>query len=114
MKPILLLFLFAFILSLPKVPHLVRWGFGKDRLRYIKELKSRGQYEAWQAKYKYYLLAENICTNGAIAGLFLTLIGGYFNWKLGMVFFIVTALLVIAGIIVSLALDIKIPPPGKT
>ena len=109
MHPLLLILLFGFILSLPKVPHLIRWGFGKDRLKYIGELKSRGQYDEWKKENKYFLLAENICNDGVIFGILLSLVVGYFYIEVGVTILLGILFLGIAGVIVSLILDSKIP-----
>ena len=113
MHPLIVIFIFGLILSLPKVPHLVRWGFGKDRLRYIEELKLHGQFESWKKENKYFLLAEDISKDGVIIGILFSFVVGYFNTQLGIVILLGTILIGIAGVIVSLALDIKIPPKGK-
>jgi hypothetical protein len=109
MHPLVLILLFGFILSLPKVPHLIRWGFGKERLKYIGELKSRGQYDAWKKENKYFLLAENICNDGVIFGILLSFVVGYFYIEVGVTILLGTLFLGIAGVIVSLILDSKIP-----
>lgn len=114
MNPLVLILLLGLLLSLPKVPHLIQWGFGKDRLRYIEELKSRGQYEAWKQENKYFLLAEDICKDGIIFGILLSLIVGYFYVEIGVTIFLGTLFLGIAGVFVSLILDSKTPPKGKS
>ncbi len=85
MHPLVVIFILGLILSLPKVPHLVRWGFGKDRLRYIEELKLHGQFENWKKENKYFLLAEDISKDGVIIGILLSFVVGYFNTQIGIV-----------------------------
>ena len=113
MHPLVVILLLGFLLSLPKVPHLVRWGFGKDRLRYIEELKQHGRYDDWKKENKYFLLAEDITRDGTIIGILLSFVVGYYYTQIGVAIFLGTLFIGIAGVIVSVALDIKIPPKGK-
>lgn len=114
MHPLIALLLLGIILSLSKVPHLVRWGFGKDRLRYIEELILHGRYENWKKENKYFLLAEDISKDGVIFGILLSFVIGYFNLQIGATILLGTIFLGLAGVVVSLALDARIPPKGKT
>ena len=109
MNPLVAILLLGFVLSLPKVPHLIRWSFGKDRLKYIEELKSRGQYESWKKENKYFLLAEDVCNDGVIFGILLSFVVGYFYIEVGVTILLGTLFLGIAGVVASLILDSKIP-----
>ena len=114
MHPLVEILLLGLILSLSKVPHLVRWGFGKDRLRYIEELKSHNQYDAWKKENKYFLLAEDLSKDSVIVGVLLCIIVGLYYPEVGVTIFLGTIFIGVAGVIVSLILDSKIPPKGKT
>ena len=114
MHPLVALLLLGLILSLPKVPHIVRWGFGKDRLRYSEELKLNGRYDEWKRENKYYLLAEDVSKDSVIFGILLPIVSGYFNAQIGVAIFLGAIFIGVAGVIVSLALDVKIPPKGRS
>ena len=92
---------------------IVRWGISKPRLKYIEELKSRGEYEKWKKDNEFFLFIENLSGDGIIIGLFLSLIVGYYHFEIGAGIFIGAIILGLIGVIVSLILDSKIPPTGK-